>query len=457
MNNSAYDTYLQTIVTAEEAAKNMGFEPYRFECPFCGEEVHIAAPFSLRKASHFRHLHGNAAVDCESYLGKGAAAISVKRRQSGYREVADIYFDYNNKTFVLRIKFTEEEILHYEGMNSSLEIRTSFKSEPFVKVKINHTNFAPGCPSVFPLKLYSDKYYISIDGSNTRVYELFPNHTSAFFRIQGDDEDYLAKRIKSTADKCVIYTNTRYLIVSCNYSDCQLFKKYLRDCITREIDIRTMRNQFWGLEVLINSKEKKVERFLLDNGYRIECNESFIVLWPPYYIQNESSYTSDDGIYVSSSFEIRQHSGNNINKDSIHLLGEITKLDICDGINICRKNTDFHIKKCIKTNIPKSIKVETRFCSKYIVPNNGVSILFDKSGTTCLVNGQKIYMSSDKYIKRYSNNVLIEVIRPKNRSTPLKSFIIEDANKYYKRRSISDDGKKNINAAIARMKCEGKL
>lgn len=51
----AYDTILQSEVSAVLAAQNSGFEPYRYECACCGEEVYVAAAYSTSIEAHFRH------------------------------------------------------------------------------------------------------------------------------------------------------------------------------------------------------------------------------------------------------------------------------------------------------------------------------------------------------------------------------------------------------------------
>lgn len=55
----AYDTILQSEVSADLAAKSGGFEPYRYECACCGEEVYVAAAYSTSIVPHFRHRSGN--------------------------------------------------------------------------------------------------------------------------------------------------------------------------------------------------------------------------------------------------------------------------------------------------------------------------------------------------------------------------------------------------------------
>ena len=79
----AYDTFLQSEVYADLAAKNGGSEPYRYECAYCGEEVRIAAVSSVSMIAHFRHRSGNNDVDCENYLGQyGAISIDSHSRKS---------------------------------------------------------------------------------------------------------------------------------------------------------------------------------------------------------------------------------------------------------------------------------------------------------------------------------------------------------------------------------------
>ena len=66
----AYDTLLETSVSADTAAANSDNEAFRYECLFCGEEVFLAAQDSAYKATHFRHRSGNNDKECELYLGQ---------------------------------------------------------------------------------------------------------------------------------------------------------------------------------------------------------------------------------------------------------------------------------------------------------------------------------------------------------------------------------------------------
>ena len=69
----AYDTFLQSEVSADLAATSGGLEPYRYECAHCGEEVRLAAAGSISMVAHFRHRSGNNDVGCENYLGQYGA------------------------------------------------------------------------------------------------------------------------------------------------------------------------------------------------------------------------------------------------------------------------------------------------------------------------------------------------------------------------------------------------
>ena len=62
---TAFDTLLKIVVTAENAAENGDNETFRYECLCCGEEVFLAAQDSIYKATHFRHKNRNNDKDCE--------------------------------------------------------------------------------------------------------------------------------------------------------------------------------------------------------------------------------------------------------------------------------------------------------------------------------------------------------------------------------------------------------
>ena len=147
----AYDTILQSEVTAELAAQNSGFEPYRYECICCGEEVFIAAPYSTKVTAHFRHRSGNNYVECEKYLGKYRETNTDSNFKKSNREKVEFYYDNVSKTFCLAIKFDEDKIQDYEQKSVDLKLKTENSDIPFHTLKINNLNFSPAIVSTNPL------------------------------------------------------------------------------------------------------------------------------------------------------------------------------------------------------------------------------------------------------------------------------------------------------------------
>ena len=79
---TAFDTLLQTVVTADSAAVNSDNEAFRYECLCCGEEVFLAAQDSIYKATHFRHRSGNNDKECELYLGQYGVIQATNNRKN---------------------------------------------------------------------------------------------------------------------------------------------------------------------------------------------------------------------------------------------------------------------------------------------------------------------------------------------------------------------------------------
>ena len=88
----AYDMILSDYVDAESAAQSRGFEPYRYECACCWEEVHLCAADSRNQVTHFRHRSGNNNVECENYLGNRNAIISKALSRGYVRDKIVFYF-----------------------------------------------------------------------------------------------------------------------------------------------------------------------------------------------------------------------------------------------------------------------------------------------------------------------------------------------------------------------------
>lgn len=435
----AYDKVLQTIVTAEDAAMNRGFEPYRFECLYCGEEVRIAAPFSTKKGTHFRHLHGNNDTECEEYLGIGAAALSESRNRGAQREVANIIYDSSTNTFKLRVKFSEEELDHYESENASIEIKTS-NNEQIKNIDINHTFFAPNTYTSFILDKYSEYYYIAIDGKNNRTYSFVSTEQPIFFKIQGDEDDYCAKRLSSFTDTPVIYTGTRYLIVALSSSAINHLKQTLAHSLKKSFEINTMKGKmFHAMEIEINQYDSQLEEDLLSFGYRLEKSDSVVLLWPPAFVDNDIVQCISEKMYLYTSFPFHPHCGNNLDTEDIEAFDDnVSIITVDNGVKIIRKSTELEFGIIDSIQPYDEQTLVNRQCERYMVPEEGTSILFDDDGARCLTPGQTIHMSSKRSICRYQNNTLIEIITPKNEREYSDKEIVAEAEMYYKRTGSCD-------------------
>lgn len=87
----AYDTILSDYVDADSAAKGGGFEPYRYECAYCWEEVRLCATDSQNQATHFRYRSGNNNIECENYLGTRSVIISNALSRRNMRDKIEFY------------------------------------------------------------------------------------------------------------------------------------------------------------------------------------------------------------------------------------------------------------------------------------------------------------------------------------------------------------------------------
>lgn len=205
----AFDTLLQTSVSANAAAANSDNEVFRYECLCCGEEVRLAAQDSKATTTHFRHRSGNNDKACELYLGQYGMIRSSPSQRNKKQDRVEFYYQSVHKAFYVSFRFSEAEITAYENLGACLEVRSSRTLNPFFTQKINHTNFHDDSPEEFILDTYADPYYISNTLNNIkREYNLFSNIGPTFFKVQGEDADFSAKFIKSKS----LYTNIKYFI-----------------------------------------------------------------------------------------------------------------------------------------------------------------------------------------------------------------------------------------------------
>jgi len=286
--HKAYDTILQSEVSAELAAQNGGLEPYRYECACCGEEVFVAAPYSTRMVAHFRHRSGNNDVECENYLGQYGAISTDSSSRRNNRERAEFYYDSASKTFNLALRFSESEIKGYEQQSVDFELRTKDSDTPFRVLKINSMNFSPDVPTLIPLNNFSFSYYLSntLNGVKRKYVFLNRDNTPTFFKISGNDNDFKAKLIRST----VLFTNTQYFVAfQSQYSAPGGVQFHKGIKVGQTFRFETMNRKFLGFVLLITNKTPSIDCLLKSWGYQLEVFETLTLLWPPAHLIDDVS------------------------------------------------------------------------------------------------------------------------------------------------------------------------
>lgn len=267
----AYDTFLQSEVTADLASKAGSFEPYRYECAYCGEEVRLAAVDSTSQVPHFRHRSGNNDIKCENYLGQYGAISTDSHSRKSKNERAEFYFDSRTMMFYLGLRFSNDEITTYEQTATAFELRASAQERAFLTLQINSSNFETDMPRMIPIDKFAVNYYLSntLNGIK-RKYEVFKNNSGnfpTFFKVQSGDKDFKAKLVRSS----IVYTNVPYFVVYSNeYSS--PWDRYLPSELEVSSIFRfeTMGRKFLGKVLTISSKNASIDTLMMSWGYQLE-------------------------------------------------------------------------------------------------------------------------------------------------------------------------------------------
>ena len=408
----AFDTLLQTVVTAESAAINSDNETFRYECLHCGEEVFLAAQDSVYKATHFRHRSGNNDKDCDFYLSQfGTIQSSYNRRNQ--QERVEFYYNNQTKCFYVGFNFSEEEISGYENAGIALEIRDNRNAKPFCITNIDHTTFSGGVPERFALDKYAIPYYISNTLNNKkREYYVFHSDSPSFFKILSnnpDDMNYNAKLIKSKS----IYTGVRYFIAWTEKNTAQIKLKGLPDVIDEEeLSFKTLGGiTVWGLVVTFRKNNALLDGLLHDWGFNLESAESVSLLWPPAYENNEKLVVSSSQLYLYSSFKFQGLGNiNTTDKCITEISDAVTKISLHNPIHILKKNAEMEIKKEPLSTVIRTIEVQKEHNICFEVPKENAFFLFSEFGTDKLSEGQKVFLTPSSRILEYAGNSLIRII-----------------------------------------------
>lgn len=387
----AFDTILQSDVVATVAANTGGFEPYRYECLCCGEEVYIAAAYSRDMTPHFRHRRGNNDTECEQYLGQPGAIAKYTQIRKKKQDQIDFYFNRNQMVFEVGILLSQNEIEECEDRNERILIKDKYCSPPFYSVSISKRRIFGGERFFAPLSVYSSNYSVIIPVKNyVRVYqEVFAmGNKLNFYKVLGQDEQYRARRIWSR----IVYTDTRYFVVS---EDIRCINELENLNTSVEVEERmtfkTMNQDFYGLTMRFITKDYNVSHLLYDSDYQLEYDEKATVLWPPMIIDDDQIMCESDNVYVQTSFELQSHGNINCDGCRINNMGSgLYKLHVDGDVKIFRKNTELTIKKTeLQEWDEEPIIPYELYTDKYEIPEGGEFFLFSRDGCIKLSPHQK--------------------------------------------------------------------
>lgn len=430
----AYDTFLQSEVSADLAATSSGLEPYRYECAHCGEEVRLAAAGSISMVAHFRHRSGNNDVGCENYLGQyGAISIDSRSRKSR-NERAEFYFDSSTKMFYLGLCFSGNEIVTYEEESAKFELRAFAQEQAFFTLRINNINFLPDTPRMIPIERFSYSYFLSNTLNNVkRRYEFFKKDGSpTFFKIQGNDTDYSARLIRST----ILYTDVPYFaVVEAQHSFPQT--SYLPSGIeiTDTCRFETMGKRVLGQVIVIKNKTADIESLFASWGYQVEASETLTLLWPPAVQINEVSTIYSNNAFLFSSFTLEPHGNINVHSTDIQkIVSGVSKVSIHSRVKVFRKNAEIIIdEEAVYPADYETLPLEEAHTNDYTVPGGSTYYRFNRSGVTPISQGQTVSLTPGSSIKRYNSGYLDGIIYPAERNELSGEPLLHDLLAHYKR------------------------
>ncbi|MBS3948195.1 MAG: hypothetical protein KGZ57_07865 [Dethiobacter sp.] len=433
----AYDTFLLSEVSAGLAAKAVSFEPYRYECAHCGEEVRLAAVDSTSMVPHFRHRSGNSDVECEYYLGQYGSFSTDAHSRKSKNERAEFYFDSNTKMFYLGLRFSEDEISAYEQLSTIFELRVASQVQPFYTLRINGKNFSVDTQRLIPLNKFSYSYFLSntLNGVK-RKYKVFNNvshYAATFFKMHVGDSGYRAKLVRSF----VLYTNIPYFIAFQSQSqDWSLVDTRLPSEIKVEntFEFTTMGRKFLGKVLTITAKTAQIDSLLSSWGYQLEAAETLTLLWPPAILSEDISLINADAAYLYSTFELQPHGNINVHSEDITKIADrLTKVAVNPRIKVYKKNSELILETCEQESdefidIPVARIVERN----YRVPDNA-SFMFNRSGVLPLSKGVTVQMTLDSVVRHYLNGYLDGIVAPSEQITMSGESLLRDALMHYKR------------------------
>ena len=409
--NYAYDTYLETVVSADCVKVKSNEEPYRFICACCGQDVIIAAQESDSQTVHFRHKHGNNDTECEKYLGRyGVTGLSKSIKHFYKDRQIDFYFSAHSKRIYLGIKFTDEELTEYQKSNSLLTIKCNRKSDPFLSKEINKTNFSSNHTERIGINIYSNEYFVGIDNKAYRMYAVLKQNIPAFFKLSESDTAF-ARYVKGET----IYTQSVYYVLLPSGNKAEIALKKISSIEVLEsftFRIDPYGETIYAVKVCFTQADDEVIRLLQKWEKQIINPSTLDLIWPPAFEYDEKTYANSDTLFFYSSFQFEPKKNINVSDDKRieRLSNSLILVTNSSSLKIMRNNVEFSFILSEHDYSYNELTPKVHQTDRVYIPRQGEYYLFSDSGTQKLFAKQNVYLTPDSYIREYKNSYLMKTI-----------------------------------------------
>ena len=431
--HKAYDTILESEVSADLAARTDCFEQYRYECACCGEEVYISAANSERMVPYFRHRNGNNEVECENYLGGYRGISSDSRSRISNRERVDFYFEKQKKIFSIGLRFSENEINDYQQQGAFINLWLATSDRPIISLPINKKNFTPENSTLIPINKFSLSYCLSnnLNGLK-RQYNLFNfGNIPTFFKIQTSDIDFKAKLVRGK----MLFTNVPYFVVFHNEYSMPRDVYFLEEIeVTESFQFETMGRRFMGKVLTIKEKTLRVDALLISWSYQLEDAETLTLLWPPASHNGDVSIIHSNYAFFYTSFDLQAHGNINVSFNDIYKVdNSITRVLIKPKTKVFKKNAEMVIDKIeYRLTDFEKLTMSEKIAKALVVPSVGSFFVFNRSGVKLLVAGQTISLTRNSEIRQYKYGYPVTRIRPFQKEALSGELLLHDILAHYK-------------------------
>lgn len=343
----------------------------------------------------------------------------------------EIYFDIKQKTFYAAVSFPEGKLKEFEEKFCVLEFRSSYSSQPYESIRINHQNFASDSMVQFPLKLTTNDCYIAISGANYHShYEILSNNDfPTFFKIPlGENSGNLARRIVGGK----IYTNTSYYIIAKDQKIVQKIANYRQDIVIGAVDeISALGSTIYGAAIEILSANPDLNDLLSYFNYSLEVSENITPLWPPMYSVDGGLCSDEKKVYLYASFVLVPHSNISCEDDKLEPFDDLFELDISHPVRISHNNVNMQIEQRESIHLQIDETCELVAAAKVEVTEPNSFYLIDSDGYRELPIGSYFLTQSSRIVK-YKSNYPVKIYHSPETISKSRIAILRDAMAYYK-------------------------